>query len=94
MAEDQINGSVNAEEVINLEKVDSVIGFNRLLYLETFKSNFVKPQKIVLKKDENNEFYKTLSHFIKQLVESDPTIPLNLIKKVKKKLFIKILLFV
>lgn len=90
MAEDQINGSNDAEDVIALEKVDNVLGFNRFLYLETYESNFIKPQEInLLKKDENNHFYKTISHFIRQLVESDPSVPLSLIKKVRKKIIKK-----
>lgn len=83
MAEDQVNGSNDAEDVITLERVENVLGFNRFLYLETIQSNFIKPQELNLKKDENNNFYKTISHFINQLIESDPSIPLSLIKKVR-----------
>lgn len=87
MAEDQNDARKDAkdtEEVASLEKVENVIGFNRFLYVETFLSNFVKPKEVVLKKDEDNYIYKTASHFIKQLVETDPSTPLSLIQKVLK----------
>jgi hypothetical protein len=82
MAEDQVNGSNNAAEVIDLNRIDNVVGFNRFLYLEAVQSNFIKPQELNLTKDESNKFYTTASHFVKQLVESDPSSPLSLIKKV------------
>ena len=75
------------ENVIDLEKIDLTLAFNRFLYLGSIESNFIKPFVIDLRKKENNPVFMQIKVIINKLIETDPQAPLNLIKKVKKSHF-------
>ena len=75
------------ENVIDLEKIDLTLAFNRFLYLGSIESNFTKPFVIDLRKKENNPVFMQIKVIINKLIETDPQAPLNLIKKVKKSHF-------
>lgn len=77
-----------AENVIDIDKIDLTLAFNRFLYLGSIQSNFIKPFVIDLKKEENNPVFTQIKVIINKLIETDPQAPLNLIKKVKKKSFL------
>lgn len=77
-----------AESVIDIDKIDLTLAFNRFLYLGSIQSNFIKPFVIDLKKEENNPVFTQIKLIINKLIETDPQAPLNLIKKVKKSIFI------
>lgn len=70
------------KNVIDIDKIELTLAFNRFLYLGSIQSNFIKPFVIDLKKEENNPIFTQIKIIINKLIETDPLAPLNLIKKV------------
>lgn len=83
MEVEQLEPPKVVENVIDVDKIDLTLAFNRFLYLGSIQSNFIKPFVIDLKKEENNPVFTKIKVIINKLIETDPLAPLNLIKKVK-----------
>lgn len=82
MEEEKLEPPKVEKNVIDINKIDLTLAFNRFLYLGSIESNFIKPFVIDLKKEENNPVFTKIKVIINKLIESDPLSPLNLIKKV------------
>jgi hypothetical protein len=90
MAEKQVSEvpetKEDVKEVVEVQKIDSTLAFNRYIYMREVNSYFVNNEEQTKNKMKlwSLTSYNIDNH-IKKLVETDLLAPLNLIKKVSRK---------